>query len=73
MPLLVGRRDGVGGIQVGAWRRKREAPGLLSLVPRGDLPDPAPKRMARRKGWGLLGCFEVGVLVAGVQYSTRIG
>ena len=40
--------------------------GVFYLTLSGDLPDPARKRMARRKGWGLLGCFVAGLLVAGL-------
>ena len=40
--------------------------GLFYLTYSGDLPDPGKKRAARLKGWGLLGCFLVGVLVAGL-------
>ena len=40
--------------------------GIFYLTLSGDLPDPAKKRSARRKGWGLLGTFLVGLLVAGL-------
>ena len=40
--------------------------GGFYLTYSADLPNPAHKRTARRKGWGLLGCFAVGVLVAGL-------
>ena len=40
--------------------------GVFYLTYSADLPDPGKKRMARLKGWGLLGCFAVGVLVAGL-------
>ena len=42
------------------------AVGVFHLTLSGNLPDPGKKRRARRKGWGLLGCFVVGVLVAGL-------
>ena len=40
--------------------------GVFYLTLSGDLPDPAHKRRTRRKGWGLLGCFVVGLLIAGL-------
>ena len=40
--------------------------GVFYLTYSGDLPDPAHKRKANRKGWGLPGCFGVEVLVAGL-------
>ena len=40
--------------------------GVFYITLSGDLPDPAHKRLTRRKGWGLLGCFVVGVLIAGL-------
>ena len=40
--------------------------GVFHITLGADLPDPTSKRAARRKGWGLVGCFVVGVLVAGL-------
>lgn len=40
--------------------------GMFYLTYSGDLPDPGKKRRMRRKGWGLLGCFVAGLLVAGL-------
>ena len=40
--------------------------GVFYLTYSADLPDPGKKRSVRRKGWGLVGCFVVGVLVAGL-------
>ena len=40
--------------------------GVFYLTFSGDLPDPSKKRTARRKGWGLVGAFVAGLLVAGL-------
>ena len=40
--------------------------GMFYLTYSADLPDPGKKRTARWKGWGLLGCFVAGLLVAGL-------
>ena len=40
--------------------------GAFYLTLSGDLPDPAYKRRTRRKGWGLLVCFVMGLLIAGL-------
>ena len=40
--------------------------GVFYITLSADLPDPSKKRTARRKGWGLMGCFVVGLLIAGL-------
>ena len=40
--------------------------GVFYLTYSADLPDPVHKRAARRKGWGLLACFMVGLLITGL-------
>ena len=40
--------------------------GVYYLTLSGDLPDAVAKRSARRKGWGLVGCFIAGLLIAGL-------
>ena len=40
--------------------------GVFFLTYGADLPDAISKRSARRKGWGLLGCFVAGLLIAGL-------
>ena len=42
------------------------AVGVFYLTYSADLPDLVKKRSDRRKGWGLLGTFVVGVLLAGL-------
>ena len=47
--------------------------GAFYLTPSVNLPDPGKKRRMRRKGWGLLGCFVVGVLIAGLWWPVGVG
>ena len=42
------------------------AVGCFYITLSGDLPDFGEKRRARRKGWGLIGVFAVGLLFAGL-------
>ena len=40
--------------------------GVFYLTLSGDLTDAVAKRSAQRKGWGLVGCFVAGLLIAGL-------
>ena len=40
--------------------------GTFYLTLSGDLPDALDRKRTRRKGWGLLGVFVAGLLIAGL-------
>ena len=42
------------------------AVGVFYITLSGDLPDPDRRKRTLRKGWGLVGVFIAGVLVAGL-------
>ena len=42
------------------------AVGCFYITLSADLPDPGHKKKTRQRGWVLVGCFVVGVLLAGL-------
>ena len=42
------------------------AAGTFLLTYSADLPDAGAKRRIRKKGWGLIGIFVAGILIAGI-------